>query len=253
MRKREIKKNNNINYIIIGLIVIIISLIGYILYLNNKHNTEINNLNNLKIKETKKLKKDTTQDYVYDASYIKVYYDNTYDNNDRIMSYRDLVVPYINVDTPSVDVINNEIKQYYDKIISIYKSSDDFMTLSYRSYINNNTLSVILITNIEGKRSYKTYNISLEDGEIYEFGQLLNTFNLKKDYVLDMIEEEIEKYVEDKEYDEKYIETNIDIYKNNLKDYTLKYFVDQRNLLNIILPVENSSETSGYELIFTIN
>lgn len=258
-RRKQEKDNNKIIFIILGSIIAI--LIFYIFYISNEHDKTLRNMtnNNSGGEVVNKLKKDNRFDYVYEGSYVTTFEDKVYNNNDRILSYNDITVPYVNIDTAEADAVNNMIKQYYDKVISVYENLDDdeYITLSYRTYINNNTLSIILITNRwdddGSKRTYTTYNFSLEDGTTYEFDELLNTFNYKKEDIVDSMKQNIEKYVEEEEYDEEYIETNMEIFEEKLNEGSLTYFVNPSNKITIILPIENSDSTSGNELMFIIN
>lgn len=257
-RRKKEKDNNKIIFIILGSIIAV--LIFYIFYISNEHDKALRNMSYTGNQETiNKLKKDNKYDYVYEGSYVTTFEDKVYDNNDRILSYSDITVPYLNINTSEADSVNNQIKQYYDKIISIYENLDDdeYITLNYRTYINNNTLSLLLITNrwdADGsKRTYTTYNISLEDGTTYEFNELLNTFNYTKEDIIESMKENIEKYVEEEEYDEEYIDTNMETFEEKLNEESLTYFVNPSNKITIILPIENSDSTSGNELMFIIN
>ena len=257
-RRKKEKDNNKIIFIILGGIIAV--LIFYIFYISNEHDKTLRNIsNNSNIETVNKLKKDNRFDYVYEGSYVTTFEDKVYDNNDRVLSYSDITVPYVNIATAEADSVNNQIKQYYDKVISVYENLDDdeYITLNYWTYINNNTLSIILITNRwdddGSKRTYTTYNISLEDGTTYDFNELLNTFNLKKEYIIDSMKENIENYVEEEDYDEEYIDTNMELFEEKLNEGSLSYFVNPSNKITIILPIENSDSTSGNELMFIIN
>ena len=63
----------------------------------------------------------------------------------------------------------------------------------------------------------------------------------------------IENYIEEEDYDEEYIDTNMEIFEEKLKEESLTYFVNPSNKITIILPIENSDSTNGNELMFIIN
>ena len=206
-----------------GLIVIIIILLliigGLICILIKPDLINFNRTDNKETKETKKsdkksIKEDDSKEYVYDASYE---YDNkndvynrgfsgdiediTYDLGVKILYkhgdeyFKDLVVPYINIDSDDAKKINKEIKEFYLDKAKMYdecaeESRDETkvscsQVLTYKSYEEKNVLSVLIIYTIQHTAhpifTFTTYNFDLSTGKELSFDKYLEKIGYKKD------------------------------------------------------------------------
>lgn len=108
-------------------------------------------------KESKKI--DESKDWVYDAEYKKenkkIYQDSAKTEEYASNSDKDLVVPYINIDSDYAKKINDNIKALYDEYYAKYGTSlttpfsDEYKCynryeLKYDKFLNDNILSVII-------------------------------------------------------------------------------------------------------------
>lgn len=119
-------------------------------------------------------KLDNTKDWVYDAEYTKNVTTNSYSTYyDETYYAKDIVVPYININSSYANIANKEIKTIFDDAINSYnKGVNDKITYvnecGYQKYVNNNNLSVLLTYGVGATDivhpEYYTYNIDLKTG-----------------------------------------------------------------------------------------
>ena len=110
--------------------------------------------------ENKTCKKiDESKDWVYDAEYLKenkkIYQDSAKTEEYAVNTDKDLVVPFININSEAAKTVNENIKalyeEYYAKYGTVSKSYSDMeytvyehYELDYEKYINDNILSVVI-------------------------------------------------------------------------------------------------------------
>ena len=133
-------------------------------------------------KTSKKI--DESKDWVYDADYLKenkkFYRDSAKTEEYANNSDKDLVVPYININSDYAKKINEKIKALYDDCYEKYGKEElnaEFKTyysdvLKYDKYINDNILSVVI--------TLHEYKIVV-DGEISRNNETIYTYNFNLD------------------------------------------------------------------------
>lgn len=152
---------------------------------NTVNNTSKNGTNNSKTSNSKKI--DESKEWVYNAEYTKenkeIHTENETLGNKTLETDKDLIVPYININSEDAKKANKEIKEVYEEKYSEFgeylsKSSDGELKayscplLEYKVYENQNILSVVLyntermvVTNssLGSKELYiYTYNFNLD-------------------------------------------------------------------------------------------
>lgn len=139
---------------------------------------------------------------VYDAEYEKNVNADSYSTSYNSYYAKDIVVPFININSSYAILSNNEIKNVFNDAINAYnKGISDKMTYvdtcNYNKYINNDILSVLLTLSIGAtdivRPNYYIYNIDLKTGyklsykDVYSFaGFDSNDINAKVEKQLQM-------------------------------------------------------------------
>ena len=129
---------------------------------NNNNGHSNNNGNSIS-------KLDNSKEWVYDANYKlptnkESYYG--YVDHTKLISVSDLVVPYININSNDAARVNQEIYKLYVDLIDEFNKNlkeEVFFTLvNYKTYINDNIISIIITTESAGADisdyDYYTYN-----------------------------------------------------------------------------------------------
>ena len=156
------EKRKTVVLIVILLVLMLITgvLAGIFISGNGKMITDNIEKVTEKKEENKTSKKiDESKPWVYDAEYMKenkkIYSDSKKTEEYACNSNKDLVVPYININSDNAKKINEKIKELYDEYYEKYGKekttpySGEFKTyyhyeLKYDKYINDNILSVII-------------------------------------------------------------------------------------------------------------
>ena len=192
---------------------------------------------------------DPSKYWIYHATYDKNVLANSYDTNFNTYYAKDIIVPFININSNDALKANEEIKGVFDEAISRYnegvENKTSFVSIDYEKFIDNNIASVNLWYGRGGtdviRPDYYTYTFDLTTGKIMSFEELYQKFGLNKNQVDMKIKEEITDEVNDIFEDSfrdknstTYINESIDNYEKNLEDNTLKYFVNDDGELCII-------------------
>lgn len=201
-------------------------------------------------------------EYVYDAEYD---YDVDETTEYGLYSIKDIVVPYININTEEAKEINSEIKELFDEAISVYKEYLDdetfYTTISYESYINDNILSVIILTTNGGTdiplEEYISYNFDLTTLETVDFKYVYETAGFTETTINEKVGEEIKEYLASEDYEdiwteensqEDYTEKSISNYQNSVSNNSIKYYLNEDGNLNIIVDMEIPAGRETFEI-----
>ena len=145
---------------------------------NVAENNTTNNTTNT-TKENKATKKDDSKPYVYKATYgedkqVKKK-DATSYGSSVFDSSKDLVAPYINIDSEAANSVNYQIKKLYNGLYDGFIANDDGTSfeitgMNYSAFQNKNILSIIIshyyaVVPGGGDSYIETYNFNLETGE----------------------------------------------------------------------------------------
>ena len=285
-----IKKRNIFKGICILLFIVIIGLVVYIL--NDKEKIDNNALK--KIDESKSLVYDASYDYDktnYNiATHKKI---NIYENSFNLLGmqetnstnyYDDLKVPFINIDNDAAKDVNKKIKLLYDNYINqiekhtikdINNGIDEVgiprFYIDYKTYINENVLSVIIthagIGTTAVSFNYTSYNFSLKDGKLLSLNDIAKELGYNNDDVKEQLINKVENYhksgVEiNHEKSILFINKALDFsqkegkiisdYEDNSDD-SLAFYVDNNNLNLITYIYVEQSELGKSPYIVSIN
>lgn len=272
------KKTSNIIIVILTLLVLI--LCGYIIYdktiltkENPTNKTESNGQNkeNEKPKSASKINKE--KDWIYDAEYqynIKAESYTTLGNNTYYA--KDIVVPYININSESATKANTEIKKVFDSAIEIYNQGVEdkarFVSqCNYEKQTTSNILSSVLTFGWGAydvvNPDYYTYNFNLETGEPISFKDAYKLAGFTSENINDKVKDAITKYLQkilDFTADnypegtsfETYNRISYENYLSSVNNKNIKYFFDDENNLNIIVIINIPAGVQNFNRVITL-
>ena len=225
------KEKNNKGVIILLTVIIVILAVLCILFSTDTISLKSNTTNNKEQasdNSNKTIKIDESKEYVYDAEYK---YDNKYTEYDRAngkgekrtIDYygipveksekdylKDLIVPYININSNDATKVNTELENLYLKYAKEFDSCIDEVTtttgpgcsqiLTYRTYSYNNILSVVVIDSTQATSpyifDYHIYNFDLNTGNIISYNDMLSKLGYSKDTILDKMKDSIKNQMD---------------------------------------------------------
>lgn len=182
-------RNKKLTIVLISLIIVLILAIGVCAGLwFAGDTTKIINNSEEKQEQSNSKKIDETKPWVYDADYGK-------DKENKIVDdyynfSKDVIVPYININSKDAEKINNEIKNIYEEVYSKFGSIESYTyngvisndqtiyKVEYQYYENENILSVVLrvsdmaVNGGAGLSKLYTYNFNLDTLNIATFEEM---------------------------------------------------------------------------------
>lgn len=238
---------------------------------NKNLNSEVSSLNNTVVELQEKLdtisnilnpsnsdsnslvsKKDESKDWIYDAEYPKNVSKESYHLGKETFYAKDIVVPYINIDSSYADECNKEIKEVFDEAISTFndgvKDGASCVTkCEYEKYIKDDVLSVILYYSVPLNDQFYTYNINLKTGEQVSYEELYKIAGFDSSNIDSKVETAITNamkketsgvssngYPSGTNFDT-YNDESITNYKNSIKNNSLEYFLSNNEKLNVVV------------------
>lgn len=262
--------------IIITILIVGVIVYGYAYFLKKAKNQEKVNVEenkttnvvnqNKEEKEEKELEEEIEQEKINDVkTYNKdeIVYNADYKNDLEKTSYKtlgedtysvkDIIVPYIKMESNEIEKINNEIEKIYQDLVKKFKGFANeeetmgYVKASYSSYLNDNILSLVL-TIEEGETylpiyTYYTYNIDLSTLELLSYTDICDKLNYEKQKIENKMKEIITTQEEIAGLDEASktdcINKSIDYYKEEQENNTLRYYIDNNKKLNVVIKLEN--------------
>lgn len=144
-------------------------------------------------------------------------------------------VPYINISSTAVEVVNKQIKQFS----SYYLNADDKNIISYKYDINGDILSVLIQVNYYNKISpfitFKTYNVNLETLNVLTDEEMLQLYNIEESTVENKLKEKFEYFFKD-EREKKIFDEECDyqcfLEMRGIENYTdnIHYYINKGKL-----------------------
>lgn len=258
--------------IVIILLIILIILVSYGIF--GKKDKNINNdtvevysvnssFDNIDIESFNKI--DEQKDIVYDEKYnYELDFDGTKFEINSVM-------PIININNDKINLINEEIKKYYENV----KQNEEIYELSYDKYIYNDILSIVIkkqekrTDGIKNISNVVIYNINQNTGEIISNRELINnkdtsldkiclellntiSKDLKSNYNFDIADKSF--LIDNKKTAEDYIKEEIYIEKDYNIGNNFKMYINEKGKICICfyVPILNTNEKFTYST-FVIN
>ena len=275
MYPEEQNKKNNI-VIILVLVVIVLGLGSYLVYdkvINKdekKSNTEkIEDDNDKEEAKEQDSKIDKTKELVYDATYVANATKESYITYSEEHSVKNIVVPYINIDSNYAKEVNNEIKSifesaierhnnYYERIKDLtFDPPEEIISkkiIEYNKYIDDNTLSIVIIDSHDPLDvNYYTYNFNLETGEKLSFEEVYKLVGFTSDNITESVEKAITLEVKEefKKFDERedfnlHNNKSLANYRKTASNGTTQYFLNSDKKLTVIVSLSFPAERDFY-------
>lgn len=228
------------------------------------------------------IRTDSTKDYVYDASYENDGIVESYNTYYNTYFLKDIVVPFININSDDARKVNDEIRGVYNSAIDIYKKGiDDGMSYvddcSYKYYINGDIISIVLTyghgaTDVV-RPDYYIYNFNLKTGKLVSYNDVYSFVGFNSDDINDSVKNLITNIMQEKLNGTKdpaketgdgayYPEgTNFDTYNdksyenylNSINDGTIKYFIDSNKKLNVVVTLSIPAGAGRFNTIITVD
>lgn len=278
MNKQFSTNKSKINTILlISVIILLTTLIGIILFFNLKKDEAENqsSINNISVNEKVINKLDNTRDLVYDAEYTygdlngKFYISEI--SKERY-SLDNIIVPYININSADAINANKEIKNLFNKLAESFKSELDgsqigYNISSYKTYTNNNILSVIITIESGGTApevyEYYTYNFDLKTLKRLSYYDVYNNLGcsssdvdlkVKKGIMNNsLLSQSSEVYNFNGNNRDTYINKSVNNYKESVSNNSINYFIDSNGKLNVIVMIEAPIQGEKFNKIIIVD
>lgn len=269
-------KNNKLIIIIIALIVLIIAVGVYIVYdkvIKNESTVDNSQLNNNQNSNNELLgessiKIDDTKDWTYDANYNlptdkESYYG--YSDHSKLISAKDLIVPYINIDSDDAKIANQEIYNLYEELITKFNNNlkDEiwFTVVQYKTNINKNVVSILITTETAGTSTpiykYYTYNFDITNGNLLTYEEIYKITGFSEDNIdnraIQAITNTMKKEYPNNDDFDTYNNKSIDNYKKSVDNNEIQFYIDETRKLNIIVTLNIPAGDGKIDQIITID
>lgn len=186
------------------------------------------------------------------------------------LSYKEQKDTYtLDVHIPIININNNDIKEYNDKIHSSYTnkvkeiktSKGDIYNVRYKSYIQDNILSVVIYSeliekNHNQKIMIETFNYDLIQNKKISLEDLLKYKSIKVSEANSKIKNEIKEI---QEKNNSLIELGYNLYKRDLSSdmYEVskieQYFLGEDGNIYVVFAYGNYDQTSEMDVVIFMN
>lgn len=216
-------------------------------------------------------KLDDNKDLVCDAEYKKEVKAESYVAWDITYYSRDIVVPYININSTYASESNKEIKTVFDDAIKTFNEGVNDKTTyvdkcNYRKYTKDNCLSVILTYGTGATDvvipDYYTYNFNLENGTELSYEDVYKICGFTESNIDSKVEEAITREMKEKlkDYGEYPKGTNFDTYNNqsinnykkSVEEKTIKYCLSEEGKLNVVVVLNIPAGAGEFNTLITV-
>lgn len=224
------------------------------------------------IKTVSKL--DATKEWVYDSDYEKKVNAESYSTEYNETYYaRDIVVPYINIDSQDAVKANNEIRTVFDSAIKTFNDGiEDKLSYvdecGYESYVNDDVLSIVLTF---GKGAtdvvypvYYTYNFDLATGNRLSYEEVYKKAGFDLSDVDSKVESAITNTMKDRMSNfpsdsypdgttfDTYNNESIENYRKSVENDTIKYFLSNDRKINVVVKLSVPAGTGEIDTLIMV-
>lgn len=198
------------------------------------------------------LKEFSDKPWVYDAEYDIPTDVESYTTYNELIQVSDLVVPYINIDSPDAKAANEEIYGVYEELIDAFnecaRTADEYegagySVSDYEAYILDDAVSVLVTRTTGGTdvpwHDYYSYSFSPEDGRLLTYEEACEiagiTVEQAGETVKNNIRESTLKDYPDVPDIENYIAQSIDNYETSVSNGTIRFLLHDEELLDVVV------------------
>ena len=221
-------------------------------FLAENFNSIFDNTCNAQENSIQVIKEDSLQDIIY----------TYYHNQESVSDWYELNVhiPFINIKTATAQQINQEIKElFYQKALRILSNQTQYTaySVSYKAYINDNILSLIVKATLkEGENPQrviiKTYNYNVSSENILKIEEILQYRQIRKDVAQKQVIETIQTASKNATQLRK-LGYNVFLRDTDSRMYQLEnttvYFLGQDKALYMIYAYGNLNYTSEMDIV----
>ena len=174
----------------------------------------------------------------------------------------DVHIPTININNEIIKKYNEQIyKTYTNKVKEIKTSQGDIYNVRYKSYIQDNILSLVIYSELIEKSNnqkimIETYNYDLIQNKRISLEELLNCKSIKISEANSKIKNEIQE-IQDK--NNSLIELGYNIYKRDLASDRYKvsnveqFFLGEDGNIYVVFAYGNYDQTSEMDVVIFMN
>ena len=171
--------------------------------------------------------------FIYDANYTDSVQEKNINGNS---TRKNLVMPFININSSDVETINNEIKGIFTSLYNKYGTDNTIYSSTYKKYENGNILSIYIETGVKGTNEKAldcyVYNIDLETLKEVNKDKLATTCGFKSitEITNKLTDWEDKQKEEVRKNSDKFIATFNGVEKG-------KYFIGDNGKLNFVYSI----------------
>jgi hypothetical protein len=262
-----------------GLVIIIVILVlsfgGYIYYKNFYHKVVKEKSVSETTQSSKYVKKITDEKFwVYDSEYNVKFDSDSYETSYDTYYAKDIVVPYININSADAQKANQSIEKLYNQSVTIYNKgvSDKINYVNQCNYrftiIKDKFLSVVLTIGYGGTGivhpEYYTYNFDLYTGKLVSYQDVYKLAGLTENNIKEKVVSAITNVMKEQmssfttaDYPngtnfDTYNNESINNYNDSVTNNAISYFIDSNNKLNIVVMLSVPNDTGSINKIVTI-
>jgi len=190
--------------------------------------------------------------WVFDAEYDIPAEVESYTTFGELIRFSDLVVPYINIDSPDGKAANKELYGVYEDLVNTFNECardaakydmSGYSVSDYEAYILDDVVSVIVTQTSGGTDvpwyDYYSYSFSLEDGRLLNYEEACEIAGMTVEQAGEKIEQNIrestlEDFPDAPDIDS-YIAQSIESYEASVNSGTIKFYLHDSALLNVVV------------------
>ena len=190
--------------------------------------------------------------WVYDAEYEIPTDVESYTTFNELIQVSDLVVPYINIDSPDAKSANEELYGVYEELISRFnenaRTSEEYegsgySVSDYEAYVLDTAVSVLVKQTSGGTDVpwyvYYSYSFSLDDGHLLTYEEACEIAGITPEQAGETVENNIRestlKDFSDVPDIETYISQSIDNYEASVSDGSINFLLHDMGLLDVVV------------------
>ena len=204
-------------------------------------------------------KADPARGWIYDAEYEAGFDADSFTARDgtHIDAHKDLIVPFINIDSADAARANDEIKSIYFDLADAFNYDCQekiwWEKSSYTAYQYENTVSAMLKLTYGGTAeedaSHYGYCFDVKDGHRLSFAEAIRLLNYSEGDVIAKLSDaaagKLKSFVDPSAYDADYRDT-VDQLKRDVAGGSLQYVITSSGELGVVIVLLALDMETGY-------
>lgn len=174
----------------------------------------------------------------------------------------DVSIPIININNENIKTYNQKIEDTYKKKVDEIKASTGYIyNVRYKGYIQDNILSLVIYSELKEKNSnqqimIETFNYNLVDNKEVSLEEILNLKNISISSANNKIKSEIKEI---QEKNDSLIELGYNMYKRDISSdiYEVQnieqFFIGEDGNIYVVFAYGNVEQTSEMDIVIFMN